>query len=118
MAVLTPTCLLKHSQKFAMSCLIDGCCAECVGGVIAGMLAGPLYGVGSPFLRRALPWIKETEIVKEGGEIVDTSAPSKKDDDHHRHHKNEIYDTSGTDAPLYAGRPQSNGNHDGLTTIV
>lgn len=105
-----------------MSCLTKACCAECVGGVIAGMLAGPLYGVGSPFLRRLLPWIKETEIVKEGGEIVDTSAPSKKDDDHHhRNHKNEIYDTSGTDAPLYAGRPQSNGNqdgHDGLTTIV
>lgn len=89
--------------------------AECVGGVIAGMLAGPLYGVGSPFLKKMLPWIHETEIVKEDGKVEDTAHADHKDGNSHQH-RNEIYDTSGTDAPLYPAHAPH--GHDGLTTIV
>ena len=60
--------------------------AECVGGVIAGILAGPLYGVGSPWLKRMLPWIKETEVVDANGNVVDKSHPSKKESE-----QSEIY---------------------------
>ncbi len=97
--------------------------AECVGGVIAGILAGPLYGVGSPWLKRMLPWIKKTEVVDANGNVVDKSHPSKKESE-----QSEIYDTTGTDgglSPLYAGKPDSgvangiNGNnHEGVTTLV
>ena len=103
--------------------IIGRCCAECVGGVIAGMLAGPLYGVGSPWLKKMLPWIKETEVVDASGKVVDKSNPSKKESE-----QSEIYDTTGTDgglSPLYAGKPDSGGanglngnNHEGLTTLV
>lgn len=95
-------------------------CAECVGGVIAGILAGPLYGVGSPFLKKILPWIRETEIVKEDGQVLDTDHPEHPDHkpEEHRQHRNDIYDTSGTDAPLYPTRPGNQNGHDGLTTIV
>ena len=105
------------------------CTAECTGGVVAGLLAGPLYGVGSPFLRRWLPWIKKTEVMTDSGELVDT-APRH----HHPHnrHKNkrenqphELYDTNNSEAPLYAARPISgpnepNGVNDlhGVTTVV
>lgn len=94
--------------------------AECVGGVIAGMLAGPLYGVGSPFLKKILPWIHETEIVKEDGKVLDTDHPDHPDHkpEDHRQHRNEIYDTSGTDVPMNPTRPGNQNGHDGLTTIV
>lgn len=36
-------------------------CAECVGGVIAGLMAGPLYGTGATWLKKLTPWIKPTE---------------------------------------------------------
>lgn len=101
--------------------LIQLPCAECVGGVIAGIIAGPLYGVGSPFLKKFLPWIHETEIVKEDGKVVDMAHPEHKHGgDHHHQHRNEIYDAPGTDAPLYpAGPAHANQNgHHGLSTIV
>ena len=96
-------------------------CAECVGGVIAGMLAGPLYGVGSPVMKKMLPWIHSTEIVKEDGKVLDINHPEHPDHPNnkpHGQHKNEIYDTSGTDAPLYPARPVNQNGQDGLTTIV
>ena len=37
------------------------CCAEAVGGAIAGLLAAPLYGVGAAWLKGMLPWHKSTE---------------------------------------------------------
>lgn len=78
------------------------------------MLAGPLYGVGSPWLKRLLPWIKETEVVDSTGDLVDQSPPSKRESE-----QTEVYDTTGSEAlsPLYAGKPNGT-NHEGLTTIV
>lgn len=35
--------------------------AEFVGGVAAGLMAGPLYGTGATWLKKLLPWIKQTE---------------------------------------------------------
>ena len=68
-----------------------------------------------------MPWIKKTEIVKEGGDIVDIPHEGKENDDHHPQHRNDIYDTSGTDAPLYPNKfhfASNKNGHDGLTTIV
>ena len=51
----------------SITCLIVSCgstciaAAECIGGVIAGLMAGPLYGVGSTWLKKMMPWIKATE---------------------------------------------------------
>ena len=43
--------------------------AECVGGVAAGLMAGPLYGVGSTWLKKMMPWIKASEHPKAGNGV-------------------------------------------------
>ena len=35
--------------------------AEAIGGVAAGLAAGPLYGAGASWLKKLLPWVKTTE---------------------------------------------------------
>ena len=42
-----------------------------MGGVAAGLLAGPLYGTGATWLKKMLPWIKPTEDGSEDGERKD-----------------------------------------------
>ena len=49
--------------------------AECVGGAIAGLVAAPLYGVGTDWLKGLLPWIKPTESpTGPSGRLVDHAA--------------------------------------------
>ena len=65
--------------------------AEAIGGVAAGLAAGPLYGAGAPWLKKMLPWIRPTE--EPTGD------------------NNELQDQSGNarelelQAPLYEARP-------------
>lgn len=110
-------------------------CAECCGGVIAGLLAGPLYGVGSGWLKRMLPWIKETEKpVGANSELIDVerhahkipantaaheryNSNGKNDNLENGHHDGvEDPDIMGTNpSPLYAARPNS---REELVTMV
>lgn len=110
--------------------------------MIAGLLAGPLYGVGSGWLKRLLPWIKETEqpvgpnsglidVEKDADEIPANTAAHEKyngagsnrnidgqNGGHNggHHDGEEDPDLMGTNPnPLYAARP--NGREE-LVTIV
>ena len=104
--------------------------AECTGGVIAGLLAGPLYGVGSGWLKRLLPWIKPTEVItgENNTNLVDLEAiRSSKNNSRSESDQTEMYDTNNTDSgitPLYANKPRSGfkdstpNSQDGVSTIV
>ncbi|KAK9804678.1 hypothetical protein WJX73_009374 [Symbiochloris irregularis] len=47
------------------------CIAEFSGGILAGLAAGPLYGVGAPWLRIILPWVHPQErLQSESGKMV------------------------------------------------
>ncbi len=37
------------------------CDAECVGGLAAGLMAGPLYGAHAPWIVSLLPWLTNEE---------------------------------------------------------
>ena len=53
-------------------------CAEAVGGAVAGLLAAPLYGVGSDWLKRLLPWVKRSEYpVGPSGVLVDLESEKR-----------------------------------------
>ena len=61
MALADSTTPAMHSVTDCSGCDQLYACAECVGGVIAGLMAGPLYGTGASWLKKMLPWIKPTE---------------------------------------------------------
>ena len=63
--------------------------AECVGGVAAGLMAGPLYGTGATWLKKMLPWIRPTE---------DANGDDKRLESQQR------ASTRDLEAPLYAGK--------------
>ena len=44
---------------------------------MAGLAAGPLYGVGAPWLKRLLPWVHPKEILDtdSGRMVYDKDAP-------------------------------------------
>ncbi len=89
------TCLTCKLQCKALlvSTLMLCACAQCVGGVAAGLMAGPLYGTGATWLKKMLPWIRPTE--EPTGE------------------NNELQDQTGNarelemQAPLYEAKPTS-----------
>lgn len=61
-----------------------------MGGVAAGLLAGPLYGTGASWLKKMLPWIRPTEDTSEEGKGMDKEKSTVSEAD--------------VEAPLYAGK--------------
>ena len=94
--------------------------AELFGGVVAGLMAGPLYGTGATWLKKMLPWIKQTEDAdgKDHGPDKQTSDGSD------RGLQNQTSNVAETEmqAPLYAGKRGQNtkltATTDGVSTIV
>ena len=83
-------------------------CAEAVGGVAAGLMAGPLYGTGATWLKKMLPWIRPTEDA---------------DGNHHElENQTSVVTETEMAAPLYSGKPGQSGKHgptaNGVSTIV
>lgn len=104
--------------------------------MIAGLLAGPLYGVGAGWLKRLFPWIKQTEkpvglnsglidVKRHAHKIPANTAAHEKyngpdnnrnmdNGDHHNGHDDP--DLLGTNpSPLYAPRPNG---RDEMVTMV
>ncbi len=83
-------------------------CAECVGGVAAGLMAGPLYGTGATWLKKMLPWIRPTEEpTGDNNELEDQAAPAN---------NNKEMDMQ---APLYEAKPnQTDGAKKPMSTYV
>ena len=81
-------------------------CAECVGGVIAGLMAGPLYGTGATWLKKLTPWIRPTEAPSgDNNELKDHASRAPTDD---------IKDSGSVEiSPLYNSRKPA-----GPSTIV
>ncbi|KAL3137460.1 hypothetical protein ABBQ38_004750 [Trebouxia sp. C0009 RCD-2024] len=80
--------------------------AEFVGGVAAGLMAGPLYGTHAPWLAKILPWVKPTEH-------------GDGDDNGLENQTSNVGETE-MQAPLYAAK-QSKGTKltaDGASTMV
>lgn len=66
--------------------------AECVGGLAAGLMAGPLYGTGATWLKKMLPWIRPTEEpTGDNNELEDQAAPNNREME--------------MQAPLYEAKP-------------
>lgn len=80
--------------------------AELFGGVVAGLMAGPLYGTGATWLKKMLPWIKQTEDAdgKDHGPEKQTSRVPDRD------LENQTSSVAETEmqAPLYAGKHDKN----------
>ena len=73
-------------------------CAECVGGVAAGLMAGPLYGTGATWLKKMLPWIRPTEEpTGDNNELEDQAAPANNNKE------------MEMQAPLYEAKPNQTG---------
>ena len=84
------------------------CAVEFVGGVAAGLTAGPLYGTHAPWLAKILPWVKSTEHGEDGG-----------DDNGLENQTSNVGETE-MQAPLYAAK-HSKGTKltaDGASTMV
>ena len=81
-------------------------CAECVGGVAAGLMAGPLYGTGATWLKKMLPWIRPTEEpTGDNNELEDQAAPNNREME--------------MQAPLYEAKPnESAGAKKPVSTYV
>lgn len=78
--------------------------AECVGGVAAGLAAGPLYGTGASWLKKLVPWIMPTEEpTGDNNELEDQAAPAQGELE--------------MQAPLYEARPGA-GAKKPLSTFV
>lgn len=90
--------------------------AECVGGVNAGLMAGPLYGVGSSWLKKMMPWIKASEQPKQGNGVGGDN--SLQDHDASNNDNNAHGDESI--APFFSNdKPKSKKSKDpNFTTIV
>ena len=81
--------LLKSLQHTGTSKLELNACgvAEFSGGIIAGLLAGPLYGVGAPWLKALIPWSRPDEEVEgTSGRLI-------------RRHKNHSKNPAGGNQP-------------------
>ena len=100
----------SQKLKLAMHALStrkpDLLCAECVGGLAAGLMAGPLYGTGATWLKKMLPWIRPTEEpTGDNDELEDQAAPNNREME--------------MQAPLYEAKPnQSAGAKKPLPTYV
>ncbi len=83
-------------------------CAECVGGVAAGLMAGPLYGTGATWLKKMLPWIRPTEEpTGDNNELEDQAAPANNNKE------------MEMQAPLYEAKPnQTDGAKKPMSTYV
>lgn len=57
--------------------IYDGMRAEVSGGIIAGLAAGPLYGVGAPWLQKLMPWAAHTRDNPEGGMLMSPQPPQQ-----------------------------------------
>lgn len=113
---------LRHltSQAQIVECMVDLATAECVGGVIAGLMAGPLYGVGSDWLKKLMPWIKASEQPKGGNGVGGDNALA--DQDANKHGDNSEANTPHGDesiAPFFnSKKPKSKKDKGEFTTIV
>jgi len=101
-------CIYNSQQlKSAMHALStrkpDLLCAECVGGLAAGLMAGPLYGTGATWLKKMLPWIRPTEEPTGDNELEDQAAPNNREME--------------MQAPLYEAKPTA-GTKKPLSTYV
>ena len=94
--------------------------AELFGGVVAGLMAGPLYGTGATWLKKMLPWIKTTEDAdgKDHGPEKQTSNVT----DHELANQTGNVAETEMQAPLYAGKHGQStkvlATTDGVSTIV
>ena len=94
--------LYHHIMHLAQRLLLH--ITECVGGVAAGLMAGPLYGTGATWLKKMLPWIKPTEEpTGENNELEDQGHSSKQVDSRSDSREVEMQ------APLYNSKPPARG---------